>query len=375
MTNRKDFRMGNIAIFIYLSIIVVGIPAIILLAYKKIYSNYVNKKLKNQSYNSDIQDGRIPDSHTGGKVIVFILLWGSLSSIQSKISDVQEKLDYQQSVAEDRLDEINERLDEIEEANEKANRKNNMVSELDVDFGELGADHRTANFVFTVSLNKYDKDSTYYLLVGDEKKKVLLNEDEVGELKGNTDLDIFGEYTRIVCVKQDAAGNKEREKFDLNYDELSDNTIYFTNGCDGEEDCYLYTKFLLDTYYSMEEEEESTSANGKRIKLNASIYAGLDKELSDNGIKEAKVYVESDGKIVDEKNLDKNKLYSDNGCRFKYDKKIEGKEISIYYKITDAYGYSFKGYLWTNDDRFEDCEEYEVIVSDENDKQIFEKIY
>ncbi len=367
--------IGEGLVYLYLIVIIIGIPAIILLAYKRFYSNYINKKLKNQSYNSDIQDGRIPDSHTGAKVIVFILLWGSLSSIQSKISDVKEKLDDQQYLAEQHLEEINDRLASVEEANENANRKNNMVSELDVDFGELGADHRTANFVFTVSLNKYDKDSTYYLLVGDEKKKVPLNEDEVGELKGNTDLDIFGKYTRIVCVKQDAAGNKEREKIALNYDELSDNTIYFTNGCDGEEDCYLYTKFLLDTYYSMEEEEELETAGGVKIELNTLIFARLKKELSDNGIKEAKVYVESDGKVVDEKNLDKNKLYSGGGCRFEYDKKIEGKVISIYYKITDAYGYSFKGYLWTNDDRFEDCEEYEVIVSDENDKKIYEKIY
>ena len=357
-------------------VIVVGIPAIIILfMYKKIYSHYVNKKLQNQSYNSDTQGRRIPDSHTGLKIVIVLLLWGSLSSIQSKLTDMKNKIGSRDCVTEERLDEIIDRLASIEEANENANRKNNMVSELDVDFGELGADHRTANFVFTVSLNKYDKDSTYYLLVGDEKKKVPLNEDEVGELKGNTDLDIFGEYTRIVCVKQDAAGNNEREKIALNYDELSDNTIYFTNGCDGEEDCFLYTKFLLDTYYSMEEEEELETASGVKIELNTLIFARLKKELSDNGIKEAKVYVESDGKVVDEKNLDKNKLYSGGGCRFEYDKKIEGKVISIYYKITDKHGYSFKGYLWSNDEKYENSEEDEVIVSDENDKQIFEKIY
>lgn len=366
--------IGEGLVYLYLIVIIIGIPAIILLAYKKIYSNYVNKKLQNQSYNSDTQDGRIPDSHTGAKVIVFILLWGSLSSIQSKISDVKEKLDDQQYLAEQHLEEINDRLDEIEEANEKTNRKNNMVSELDVDFGALGGDHRTANFIFNVCLNKYDKDSNYYLLVGKEKKKVALTEDENGDLKGSVGLDIFGEYGRIVCVKQDSEGNKESEKIVPNYDDYSEDILFFMNDFE-DDDCFIYTKFLLDTYYSMEEEEESKSANGTRIKLNASIYAGLDKELSDNGIKEAKVYVESDGKIVDEKNLDKSKLYSDNGCRFKYDKKIEGKEISIYYKITDAYGYSFKGYLWTNDDRFEDCEEYEVIVSDENDKKIYEKLY
>ena len=352
-------------------VIVVGIPAIIILfMYKKIYSHYVNKKLQNQSYNSDTQGGRIPDSHTGLKIVIVLLVWGSLSSIQSKLTDVKNKQYSQNEELSENLDEINDRIDEIRKINKKASMPQSMISRVDVSYGALKDDHETADFTFYISLYNLEKESNYYLTYGKEKSQIKLTESKKGILEGTAELNIFKKYSNIIFVKEDAKGNTVSEEI-IPYEkwgqELSEVMGWIADEYgenvedddDYEDYTYelegLYSKYLARIYPA---NAMATSKEDGHIEK-VSVEVNADNPEIDNGslkIVKGTLYVKEDDEIQ-KVDIDVEDLYTPKGYKFESKKKIKAKDVSIYYELEDTYGLVYKQVLWANGEDEEQADE------------------
>jgi len=358
-------------VYLYLFVIVIGLPTIILFAYKMLYSTYVNKKLQNQSYNSDYRGGRIPDSHTGVKIIAFLIILGTLSSQKSMISDVkqtQRNQYYQNEEMEERLDEINKRINEIRKIEKKQSKPQSMISRVDVSYGALKDDHETASVTFYISLLNLEKDFNYYLVYGDEKNQITLKESKKGVLEGVAELNIFKTYSNITFVKEDKNGNTVSEEITPNEnwsEELTDVMGWIADeyGEELDEEDADYEGLGIYYYYICQISPRTSTSESKnnvhcKVKLNV-----LEPEVNDGSYKIVKgtLCIEENGKIK-EQNIDLEDLFTDKGYTYDYkNKNLKDKNVSIYFVFEDSYGLTHKRILWArgeDEDQMDEDEEY-----------------
>ena len=352
-------------------IMIVVVVGVFIMIYKTIYTSFVNRKLRERSYDSDYRGRRIPDSHTGLMIIIFMIFWGSLSSQQSKISDVKSMQNNQYSYIEEfqeKLDEMNESINDIRKIEKKQSKPQSMISRVDVSYGALKDDYKTANITFYVSLLNLEKESNYYLVYGDEKNQITLKESKKGVLEGVAELNIFKTYSNITFVKEDKNGNTISEEITPNEnwsEELTDVMGWIADeyGEKLEEDDEDYElNGIYSKYLSYISAGRFTSEGKKDVTCDISLNAEKPKINNDSyKIEKGTLYIKEDGKIKEQK-IDLEDLYTEEGYTYRYENKnVKGKNVSIYYELEDSYGVTYKAVIWAkgeDEDQMDEDEEY-----------------
>ena len=365
----------------------VVVVSVFIMIYKALYTSFVNRKLKEKSYNYEVRMGRVPDPNNIIKVIVIFIIIGTIGSMRDEIEDISSKLTYVDDDGDEiamqnvggRLEVIEEEIGGISSRIKKMEKNNSMISSVDAYLGELNPDNHNVKVTFSVIPANYNVNAKHYLLIGKDKKEVELKNVKNGVLEGSIELNSLKPHKNITFVEE-ANGSVKSEKVypqdDWEDDILSVMGWYEDSyGTRVDDEYNVIHKYLLDVCHSDHDgTSESIDEDEAEVDFKFTIEAFKPEIVDgDKVVAEAKVIVESDGDKVEEIPVDVEQLNKKEKTIFEYKNKLIGKNIKIYSEIKDKYGFRYIDMLWVkkgNESNYDDYDDDTTRIYDKNNEEI-----
>lgn len=242
----KTFTLSH---FLIIATLVISIVSLI---YYFVYQYNINKKLREESYNSETTQRKMPHIRTVISIAIAIIFIVEIYNINTRIERIWGKLEdvsfYTEYYLGGELSNIYASLNRLEEMNQK----DELVQRVVVGFGDYHEEDHTADIIFTLIPGKFYENMQAEISF--DKTNMKLKEDDDGNFSASIRMNIFEEIPNEVDYFVKYASTGEKGSIDTEfYDYISVENMweYYLMSIIYKPECsYEYKDGVLD--YSIE---------------------------------------------------------------------------------------------------------------------------